>query len=313
MARLFTKQEIRGIALLLPIVVVAVWLLIGALTTKELSTPKEEPNVTESPTPILAPFDPNTITYEELRAMGIEKYVARGIVKYREGGRTYAIPEDVAIVYGISDSLYALLKPYIRIGEGCDNCCAYCAIPGIRGKFRSRPMEDLVEEAKQLEALGVRELTVVAQDITRYGLDLYGKYSLAELLHRITEETSIPWIRLLYCYPDKITDELIAEIRKAGARITLHTDGDVAGSLMVVDPSVDVDVMMGTGGTPEGVISACAIKGLGGQIFGRFDPQSQAERDAMIREGINLDEILHVDSIINAIKSIPGVKQVVKS
>ena len=115
MARLFTKQEIRGIALLLPIVVVAVWLLIGALTTKELSTPEEEPNVTESPTPTLAPFDPNTVTYEELRAMGIEKYVARGIVKYREGGRTYAIPEDVAIIYGISDSLYALLKPHIRI------------------------------------------------------------------------------------------------------------------------------------------------------------------------------------------------------
>ncbi len=115
MARLFTKQEIRGIALLLPIVVVAVWLLIGALTTKELSTPEEEPNITESPTPTLAPFDPNTITYEELRTMGIEKYVARGIVKYREGGRTYAIPEDVAIIYGISDSLYALLKPYIRI------------------------------------------------------------------------------------------------------------------------------------------------------------------------------------------------------
>ena len=102
---------------------------------------------------------------------------------------------------------------YIKIAEGCDNRCAYCAIPSIRGKFRSRPMEDIVAEAKQLESLGVKELTVVAQDITRYGLDLYGKYALAELLHRITEETEIPWIRLLYCYPDKITDELIAEMR----------------------------------------------------------------------------------------------------
>ena len=102
---------------------------------------------------------------------------------------------------------------YIKIAEGCDNRCAYCAIPSIRGKFRSRPMEDLIAEAKQLESLGVKELTVVAQDITRYGMDLYGKYSLAELLHKITEETSIPWIRLLYCYPDKITNELIAEIR----------------------------------------------------------------------------------------------------
>ncbi|MBQ9784418.1 MAG: 30S ribosomal protein S12 methylthiotransferase RimO [Clostridia bacterium] len=102
---------------------------------------------------------------------------------------------------------------YIKIAEGCDNRCAYCAIPSIRGKFRSRPIEDLVAEAKDLEALGVKELVVVAQDITRYGLDLYGEYSLAKLLRAFSEETEIPWIRLLYCYPDKITDELIAEIR----------------------------------------------------------------------------------------------------
>lgn len=102
---------------------------------------------------------------------------------------------------------------YLKIAEGCDNRCAYCAIPSIRGKFRSRPMEELVAEAKQLEALGVRELCIVAQDITRYGLDIYGEYRLAELLHKITEETSIPWIRLLYCYPDKVTDGLIAEMR----------------------------------------------------------------------------------------------------
>ncbi len=102
---------------------------------------------------------------------------------------------------------------YIKIAEGCDNRCAYCAIPSIRGKFRSRTIEDIVAEAKELEALGVRELTVVAQDTTRYGVDIYGEYSLAKLLRAITDETSIPWIRLLYCYPDKITDELIAEIR----------------------------------------------------------------------------------------------------
>jgi len=102
---------------------------------------------------------------------------------------------------------------YLKIAEGCDNRCAYCAIPLIRGKFRSRPMEDLVAEAKQLEALGVKELCVVAQDTTRYGLDLYGEYKLSELLQRIIAETNIPWIRLLYCYPDKVTDELIETIR----------------------------------------------------------------------------------------------------
>ena len=112
---------------------------------------------------------------------------------------------------------------YLKIAEGCDNRCAYCAIPAIRGKFRSRPMEDLVAEAKQLEELGVRELNIVAQDITRYGLDLYGSYRLAELLHRITEATTIPWIRLLYCYPDKITDELISEMRD-NPRIVKYID-----------------------------------------------------------------------------------------
>ena len=102
---------------------------------------------------------------------------------------------------------------YLKIAEGCDNRCAYCAIPSIRGKFRSRTIEDIVKEAQDLEALGIKELNIVAQDITRYGLDIYGEYSLAKLLRAITEATKIPWIRLLYCYPDKVTDELIEEIR----------------------------------------------------------------------------------------------------
>ena len=102
---------------------------------------------------------------------------------------------------------------YLKIAEGCDNRCTYCAIPSIRGKFRSRPMEDIIAEAKDLESLGCKELTLVAQDTTKYGQDLYGDYKLAELLHRLSEETDIPWFRILYCYPDKITDELIAEMR----------------------------------------------------------------------------------------------------
>lgn len=102
---------------------------------------------------------------------------------------------------------------YIKIAEGCDNRCTYCAIPSIRGKFRSRTIEDIVAEAKDMEALGVKELNIVAQDTTRYGLDLYGEYKLPELIRAICKETNIPWLRLLYCYPDKITDELVAEIR----------------------------------------------------------------------------------------------------
>ena len=102
---------------------------------------------------------------------------------------------------------------YLKIAEGCDNRCTYCAIPSIRGRMRSRRIEDIVSEAKELEELGVKELNLIAQDTSRYGLDLYGEYSLARLVREITRETSIPWIRLLYCYPDKITDELIAELR----------------------------------------------------------------------------------------------------
>ena len=102
---------------------------------------------------------------------------------------------------------------YLKVAEGCDNRCTYCAIPNIRGRFRSRPIEELTEEAAELEKLGVRELVIVAQDTSRYGLDLYGEYRLPQLIQAITRATNIPWIRLLYCYPDKITDELIAEIR----------------------------------------------------------------------------------------------------
>lgn len=101
---------------------------------------------------------------------------------------------------------------YLKIAEGCDNRCTYCAIPLIRGRLRSRPIEDIVAEAQDLERLGVKEINLIAQDTTRYGLDLYGEYRLAALVRAITENTSIPWIRLLYCYPDKITDELLQEL-----------------------------------------------------------------------------------------------------
>ena len=112
---------------------------------------------------------------------------------------------------------------YIKIAEGFDNHCSYCAIPSIRGRHRSRTMEDIIEEAKSLEGLGIGELILVAQDTTRYGIDIYGEYKLAELLHRLAAETKIPWLRIMYCYPDKITDELIAEIRN-NKRVVKYID-----------------------------------------------------------------------------------------
>ena len=102
---------------------------------------------------------------------------------------------------------------YLKIAEGCSNRCAYCAIPSIRGPLRSRRIEDIVAEARDLDAMGVKELNVIAQDTSAYGIDLYGKYELPKLINEITKQTRIPWIRLLYCYPDKITDELVALIR----------------------------------------------------------------------------------------------------
>lgn len=98
---------------------------------------------------------------------------------------------------------------YLKIAEGCDNRCTYCAIPLIRGGYRSRPMESIEEEARALVAGGVKELVLIAQDTTRYGLDLYGEYSLARLLSRLCAIEGLCWLRVLYCYPDSITDELL--------------------------------------------------------------------------------------------------------
>ncbi|MCL2771919.1 MAG: 30S ribosomal protein S12 methylthiotransferase RimO [Oscillospiraceae bacterium] len=112
---------------------------------------------------------------------------------------------------------------YIKIAEGCDNHCAYCAIPSIRGSFTSRKIEDILKEANELADIGVKELCVVAQDTTRYGLDLYGEYRLPKLLEKLCEIDGITWIRLLYCYPDKITDELI-DVIKSSDKIVKYID-----------------------------------------------------------------------------------------
>lgn len=103
---------------------------------------------------------------------------------------------------------------YLRIAEGCNNFCTYCIIPKIRGKFRSRDMESIIEEAKLLSKSGVKELILIAQDSTMYGTDIYGGQKLHELLQELSKVDGIEWIRLLYCYPEEIYDELIDEIAK---------------------------------------------------------------------------------------------------
>ena len=102
---------------------------------------------------------------------------------------------------------------YLKIGEGCSNMCTYCAIPYIRGLFISRPFEDIIEEAKELARKGIKELIIIAQDTTKYGVDLYGKSRLAELLKEICKIDGIKWVRFLYAYPEGITDDLINVVK----------------------------------------------------------------------------------------------------
>lgn len=122
---------------------------------------------------------------------------------------------------------------YLKIAEGCSNCCTYCAIPMIRGKFRSVPMEDILSEARFLAENGVTELVVIAQDTALYGQDLYGEPKLAELLTELCKIDGIRWIRTLYCYPERITDELLDVIAREEKLVKYleipiqHCDGDI--------------------------------------------------------------------------------------
>lgn len=106
------------------------------------------------------------------------------------------------------------ISAYVRIAEGCDNYCTYCIIPKIRGKYRSRSMESILKEVKNLGDQGVKEIILIAQDTTRYGIDLYGEKSLHKLIKDISEISGIQWIRILYCYPEELYEELIQEMAK---------------------------------------------------------------------------------------------------
>ena len=122
---------------------------------------------------------------------------------------------------------------YLKVADGCDNCCTYCAIPKIRGRLRSRTIEDCVAEAEKLAKGGVKELTVVAQDTTAYGEDIYGKPMLAKLLRELCKIEGLHWIRTLYTYPDRITDELLDTVANEPKLVKYfdiplqHVNGDI--------------------------------------------------------------------------------------
>lgn len=168
---------------------------------------------------------------------------------------------------------------YLQIAEGCDNHCTYCVIPSIRGKFRSRPMGELVEEARELAVLGVKELCLIAQDTTRYGEDLYGTYALDSLITEISEIEGIEWIRLLYCYPDRITDgliDVIASNDKVVKYIDMpiqHINNDILSAMNRRDTKESItDVIAKLRARVPGIIlRSTVIVGFPGETAAQFE------------------------------------------
>ncbi len=178
--------------------------------------------------------------YEVDAAIGIgaNEKIAEVVLDALEGKKTELFPDKLSLP--LSGGRIQSTPPYtayLKISEGCDNCCTYCAIPLIRGRFRSRTLEDVLDEAKNLAAHGVIELNVIAQDTTRYGEDLYGEPQTAKLLTELCKIDGFKWIRLLYCYPDRITDELIDVIAREDKIVKYidlplqHCNGEILKSM----------------------------------------------------------------------------------
>ena len=159
--------------------------------------------------------------------LGVNDYekLPQLVKEFRKGKRLQAFSCQPDAFYEFSarkikDNPYSMT---LRIAEGCNNCCAYCVIPQIRGAYRSRPMENIIEEAELLASKGCREIILIAQDVTEYGTDIYGRLMLPELLRKLCRVDGIRWIRLMYCYEDKITDELI-EVMASEEKICDYID-----------------------------------------------------------------------------------------
>ena len=184
---------------------------------------------------------------------------------------------------------------YLRIAEGCSNRCAFCVIPSIRGKYRSREMDAIVDEAKALAQTGVKELIVVAQDITRYGMDLYGKRALSELLKKLCAIRGIKWIRLHYLYPDQFDDELISTIASEDKILKYvdvpiqHINDDILKRMNRRGTGGDIRALLGKlrERIPNVVIRTSLIVGLPGEGEDEFDELCGFLREAKIeRAGV---------------------------
>lgn len=155
--------------------------------------------------------------------MGTGSYgdVVQAVRAALDGGeKQYFAPKDQCAIMGERVLLTPAYSAYLRIAEGCDNHCAYCVIPSIRGRYRSAPIDQLVHEAQRLAQNGAKELLIVAQDVSRYGTDLYGRRCLTELLSKLEQIDGIRWLRLHYLYPDELDDELIRYV--AASKKVVH-------------------------------------------------------------------------------------------
>ena len=184
---------------------------------------------------------------------------------------------------------------YLRIAEGCNNFCAFCAIPYIRGRYRSRTMENILEEAQDMARHGVKELIVIAQDITRYGTDLYGRRCLAELCRRLSAIDGIEWIRLHYTYPDQFDDELIDEIANNGKIVKYldipiqHINNGILKAMNRRGTGDDIRALFKTlrERIPGLVLRTSLIAGLPGEGEAEFEELCEFLREARIeRAGV---------------------------
>lgn len=147
--------------------------------------------------------------------IGADKDIVKVCMKALSGVTTNFFPsKDLLPLNGERTLFTPPHWAYLKLSDGCSNRCSYCAIPGIRGRYRERDMESIIAEANELVSKGVKEIVLVAQDTTKYGMALYGEYRLAALLRELCKIEDLRWLRLFYCYPDKVTDELIDTIAK---------------------------------------------------------------------------------------------------
>lgn len=177
---------------------------------------------------------------------------------------------------------------YLKIAEGCSNHCTYCAIPSIRGEFRSRPAEEILEEAKDLAKSGVKELIVVAQDTTRYGEDLYGKSALPALLKALSQIEELQWIRVLYCYPERISDELL-EVMASSDKLLNYLDIPIqhadAGVLKAMNRKGDKESLLALlqkirEKLPDAVLRTTLITGFPGETEEAFETLCEFVKEA---------------------------------